>query len=163
MRKKKTEKSIENPASRHGVRFELESDAENLFKAAVDGMSNRSAPMNNKDEEGHARKAGKSRSNKAAPIKIDLHGMTLEVAKRHVDNRINDIMAQLSPGSSTTLDIVTGKGLNSGNGGGVLAREMPEWVRQRFARHIVDMDESPAAVQLGGIPLRGNFRVTIKG
>ena len=70
---------------------------------------------------------------------------------------------RLSPGARATLNIITGKGLNSGMGGGVLAREIPDWVRERFAKHIVDMDESPAEVQLGGIPIRGYFRVTIKG
>ncbi len=163
MRKKTADKSIQNTTFKHGVRFELESDAENLFKTAVDAMGKSSAPLDDKDAETKAHQAGKSRKNKGATIKIDLHGMTLEVAKRHVDNRINGILAQLSPGASAAFDIVTGKGLNSGSGGGVLAREIPEWVRQRFAPHIVDMDESPAEVQLGGMPMRGNFRVTIRG
>jgi len=166
MRKKSADKSIKNPVSGHGVRFELESDAEDLFKTAVDAMGKRSRPLNNKDDDRDGQtshQGAKSRKNKASPTKIDLHGMTLEAARRYVDSRINDILAQLSPGASAALDIVTGKGLNSGSGGGVLAREIPEWVRQRFARHIVDMDESPAEVQLGGMPLRGNFRVTIKG
>lgn len=166
MRKKTADKSIKNPDSGHGVRFELEADAEDLFKTAVDAMGKRSAPLNNKEADRNSHPlnpGGKARKNKASPIKIDLHGMTLEVARRYVDSRINGILAQLSPGASAALDIVTGKGLNSGSGGGVLAREIPEWVRQRFAQHIVDMDESPAEVQLGGMPLRGNFRVTIKG
>jgi len=163
MRKKTADKSIKTSVSGHGVRFELESDAEKLFKSAVDAMSHRSAPLIAKDEDRSAHNFAKSRKNKASPVKIDLHGMTLEAAKRYVDNRINDILVHLAPGASAAVDIVTGKGLNSGSGGGVLAREIPEWVRQRFARHIVEMDESPAEVQLGGIPLRGNFRVTIKG
>lgn len=96
-------------------------------------------------------------------MKIDLHGMTLDEARRHVDDRINDLLVKLNPGNVVTINIVTGKGLNSGAGGGILAREIPEWVRNRFARHILEMDESPADVQLGGIPLRGSFRIKVKG
>ena len=163
MHKKKAGKPIKPPHPEHGVRFELEADAENLFKTAVDNMtaSEGQASLLAKDQTSEP--APSKKKNPTEPFKIDLHGMTLDAARRHVDGRIHELLMRLSPGARATLNIITGKGLNSGMGGGVLAREIPDWVRERFAKHIVDMDESPAEVQLGGIPIRGYFRVTIKG
>lgn len=153
------------PVHGNGVRFDMEEDAENLFKQAMDDLENGRVAAPNKD--GHEDAQSKnSRPSRPPPQKIDLHGMTVQQARGHVDARINEIISGLVTGSSggatVTVVIVTGKGLHSGAGGGILARDIPEWVRNRFARQIVAMDESPADVQLGGIPVRGFFRVTLR-
>jgi len=160
MTKKRQDKARATTPPEHGVRFDVEADAETLFKQAIDQIGRGDAKFQIKDETTRQQSRAKP---KPAEVKIDLHGMTLDHARRHVDDRINEVLVGLPAGAVATVRIVTGKGLGSGAGGGVLAREIPAWVRDRFARHIVDMDESPADVQLGGIPLRGSFRVKLKG
>jgi DNA-nicking Smr family endonuclease len=159
MSKKRQDNAHKARQPEHGVRFDVEDDAETLFRQAVDQIGSTRGKILLKDESPDRAPRAKS---KPREVKIDLHGMTLEQASRHVDDQVNAILENLAPGNVATIDIVTGKGLNSGSGGSVLAREIPEWVRNRFARHILEMDESPADVQLGGMPLRGNFRVKMK-
>jgi DNA-nicking Smr family endonuclease len=168
MSKKRQDNAHKARQPEHGVRFDVEDDAETLFRQAVDQIGSTRGKILLKDESPDRsvseRVRGKSKTAGPRPeLKIDLHGMTLDEARRHVDDRINDLLVKLNPGNVVTINIVTGKGLNSGAGGSVLAREIPEWVRNRFARHILEMDESPADVQLGGIPLRGSFRIKVKG
>jgi DNA-nicking Smr family endonuclease len=111
------------------------------------------------------REREKTPLNKSRPAKkdrnklIDLHGMTVTEAISHLDREIS--LASNANGGPVTLKIVTGKGLHSGPGGGILVTEIYKYVCHRYGPVIVSIDASPAEVALGGIPWRGHFNVTI--
>ena len=106
---------------------------------------------------------GDKRAAPGKPRTLDLHGLTLEQAQRRVDQFIPEILKQLkTAGEKVRVRIITGKGTRDGQPAGVLAREIHTWVSQRWARHIVSIDASPADVLVGGIPIRGHFDLTLK-
>ena len=92
---------------------------------------------------------------------IDLHGMTLDEAKRYVEAQINNVLAQQG---KHTIRVITGKGLHSSDafGGGVLAKEIHAFVKSRFGRFITKIQESPHEVAIDGIPIRGHFDVSLQ-
>lgn len=94
----------------------------------------------------------------AAVVEVDLHGMTVEQAQRAVDSAI----ARLPRGQEIKLRVITGKGIHSGPEGGVLGRDIHYHVATRYRSAIVRLDESPADVRLGGVPIRGHFDVTLR-
>ena len=63
---------------------------------------------------------------------------------------------------SVTLKVITGKGLNSGSNGGVLASEIHRYVSERFGLNIIKIDESPDKLRINNVPIRGHFCVTFK-
>lgn len=136
-----------------GVRFELEPDSDRIFQ---DSMRRWDADMPDDDDFEEIRPPARVKS---GPVEIDLHRMTLNEAIWRVDAEIDDAVAS---GHQTTFKIITGKGLHSGPSGGVLAREIHRHIAERYARHIQAIDESPADVTIGGVPLRGHFVVTIR-
>lgn len=131
-------------------------DAE-LFRQWVD-----SEPVPDKDaEEATAPPAsgkGKSRQTADKPLTIDLHGLTIPEALRRVD----EVLAQLPPGQTTTLRIITGKGRHSAGGSPVLAAPVHHHIRSTRAGEILRIDDSPHAVTIDGRPIRGHFDVVIR-
>lgn len=99
-----------------------------------------------------------ARKKRGTMIEIDLHGMTVDEAQRAVDA----VIARLPRGQEARLRIITGKGLHSGPEGGVLGRDIHYHVATRYRSAIVRLDESPADVRLGGVPIRGHFDVTLR-
>jgi len=91
---------------------------------------------------------------------IDLHGLTLLQAKEYLDDRL---MRLLGAGPEVlSVKIVTGKGLHSGPGGGVLAREIHRHVAAVYGNLIVSIEDSPADTVLRGLPLRGHFNLRLR-
>ncbi len=75
---------------------------------------------------------------------LDLHGLTLEQAMRQTQ-----IMLDLGrAGRIQSLLIITGKGLNSGPSGGVLRREIWDWLSHLREAKIKEMRRAPQ--HLGG-------------
>ena len=140
------------------ARFELEENAEQLFLDAVEKLS----PQAIAEKESAAKKSMEVRSGspKEKSRSVDLHGLTLSEAQSKVKNTIDCLLA--ARGDDFSLRIVTGKGIHSGPGGGVLAREIHEFVRLRFSEAILEMTDSPASVSLSGVPLRGYFDVKFR-
>lgn len=141
-----------------GIRIELEEDAEALFLEAVEGAAFQ--PEKEREEFEHSAKSSvRRRKQKHSVISIDLHGFTLDEAKDQVRAQIDGHVCENS--SPVTFRIITGKGIHSGPEGGVLVREIYDFVRSLYADRIVKIDESPSDVNLGGLPIRGHFNLTI--
>ncbi len=91
---------------------------------------------------------------------IDLHGLTLDAACRMVDQVIAEAVDRAA--GPVTFKIVTGRGLHSGPGGGVLVGGVHRHVSERYSPRIIRIDSSPADTQIWGLPWRGFFCVTIR-
>ncbi len=94
------------------------------------------------------------------PKTLDLHGLTANEAKDEIRRFLDRLIAQTH--GKFTVRIITGKGLHSRDGA-VLPREAHHFVSQRYSDRIVRLDDSPADVLLGGIPIRGHFDVILRG
>ena len=101
----------------------------------------------------------KPNKNKELKTILDLHGHTLREAKEVLDSLVLDVIN--SKMDSLSLKVITGRGLHSKDGPGVLAREIPLHLSAKWARRIVFIEESPANLLLGDIPLRGSFIVIL--
>lgn len=104
---------------------------------------------------------GKRKKQRDLPIyEIDLHGLTLSAALTRLDTR----MVQLEAAGPRELivKVITGKGLHSGPDGSVLPREVHGHFAARYRRHIVSIEESPHAVALSGLPIRGHFTAKLR-
>jgi DNA-nicking Smr family endonuclease len=159
-----------------GVSFELEPDADAIFLESIRAMEEGAAggapgwrKKKHADDAPGGEPAGVARAGRgsaAVPAEIDLHRMTLDEARVCVDRAVTEALAQIAQRGGrgeVTLKIVTGKGLHSGATGSVLPREIHRHVRQRYALQIVSIEESPADVTIGGVPIRGHFHVTLRG
>jgi DNA-nicking Smr family endonuclease len=142
-------------------------DDEALFRAAVEQLDPHAVRAKlESGVEASPPAAPHSTGSAAAVREIDLHRCTVEEARRAIDA----VFAQLvTPGTSlwrqgalVRLKIITGKGKHSGPAGPVLAREIHRYVALTYASHIVSIEESPADVVLGGLPLRGHFHVVLR-
>ena len=91
--------------------------------------------------------------------KIDLHGLTLEEAKTHIEMDVEQLKRR---SNAFSLRIITGKGHHSGPEGGILFREIYPYVLQQFKGHIVRIDTSPEQTLIQGFPLRGHFDLDLK-
>jgi len=91
---------------------------------------------------------------------LDLHGLTAAEAKAKVKQ---EITASLQTSSYTiTYLIITGRGRHSGQGGGVLFREVYQFVIDYFQGSIERIDAPPADTVISGVAFRGSFRVSLK-
>lgn len=143
---------------------ELEDNAEELFLTHIeqftppnkDSKKNYSGePIGDSNTKNTVRKTKKSRQ-QLIDITIDLHGCTTAEAEQIIDSTLN----RLREGKQSTrykVRVITGKGLHSPNGKGVLSRHIHAYVSARFGHCILSIDEPPHAVQIMGAPLRGHF------
>ena len=86
-------------------------------------------------------------SKKATPepeSSLDLHGKTTEEAL----SALARFVAQAAAGKMKTVVVITGKGLHSHDGVGVLRREVERWIRRRGKQRVRAFSEAPRA--LGG-------------
>jgi DNA-nicking Smr family endonuclease len=95
---------------------------------------------------------------KEGRAQIDLHGMTLEQSKSHIDRVF---AAVLSDGRIKKLCIITGRGQRS-QGRSILAEEIHPYVIARFGHLITSIDASPGELTLGGLPWKGAFNLNLK-
>jgi len=91
--------------------------------------------------------------------KIDLHGYTLADATQVVLRGIEGILRS-SKKRPIRIRIVTGRGVHSGAGGGVLVRGIYAVVMREYRGRIKTIDVDPGESTLEGFPLRGHFDVT---
>lgn len=142
-----------------GVEFTVEANADEIF---AEFISSHDVPLNEAeflDEDQTPPRASKRRGS-MPHFDLDLHGLHVDAACRQVEHFIRERLAQIE--DPFTITIITGRGLHSGPGGGVLARDVYDYVRGRFLPLVQRMDEAPTAATLGGLPLRGYFQVTFK-
>jgi DNA-nicking Smr family endonuclease len=114
-----------------------------------------------KDDSEQNKQKNSGRTGDKSLISIDLHGMTLSEAQDHVYRVMSRHLGE-SPRSELRFRIITGKGVHSGHGGGILAKEMHAYVSQRFSSMIIKIDSSPHEVAVSGLPIRGHFDVVLK-
>ena len=98
--------------------IELEDNAEELFASAIEGDWK---PYEHEDEFfEQEKKSSKGKSSKLNR-KIDLHGKTVSEAQRAVSNLMEELRQQYT--GVVSLKVITGKGLHSKQGVGVLSRQ----------------------------------------
>lgn len=140
-------------------------DDEALFRAAVEQLDPSAIKAKLQSGEGPS-PATPAAAAQPSAREIDLHRCTVEEARRAIDAVIGQLV---TPGTSlwrqggqVRLKIITGKGLHSGPGGPVLARDIHRYILTMYASHIVSIEESPADVVVAGVPLRGHFHVVLR-
>lgn len=136
---------------------EDEEDSE-LFRKALEETDWQQVALEKEAPE-EKKKKFKARKKHGLVDSIDLHGFTLEKAKEAL---CLQIAAALQTNYDTLeLTIITGKGRNSAGGIGVLAREIPEYVKRKWRSRILSCDESPANLNLNGRLLKGHFTIKL--
>ncbi len=137
--------------------IELEENAEELFASAIEGDWK---PYEHEDEFfEQEKKSSKGKSSKLNR-KIDLHGKTVSEAQRAVSHLMEELRQQYT--GVVSLKVITGKGLHSKQGVGVLSREIHDYISNKYTHNIMEMDDSPCDVLIHGVPIRGHFNVVLK-
>jgi len=142
------------------VRIDLEDDAEEIFLAAIEKINPQA--IAHKDEpaaDAVMEKRGRGEAATKSVITIDLHGHTLEEAQSEIDRVVLTLLRV--PGQTHHMRIVTGKGIHS-SGDAVLASEVHGYVVSRFQKYILRIQDSPHAVKVGGVPIRGHFDLVLQ-
>ena len=148
------------PKIQGSVRIELEDNAEEIFLASLNELTPQQISKEKLEASPLSPKRVKPQSHRhSQEISIDLHGFTIEGAKKFVHQRIISLLAQHR--APFTLNIITGKGLHSPERKGVLAEEIHHYVKKHFQAQIIQIDDSPAAVTYDNLPIRGHFKVTL--
>ena len=107
--------------------IELEENAEELFASAIEGDWK---PYEHEDEFfEQEKKSSKGKSSKLNR-KIDLHGKTVSEAQRAVSNLMEELRQQYT--GVVSLKVITGKGLHSKQGVGVLSREIHDYIANKY-------------------------------
>lgn len=150
-------KPLPAPAKK-SLNIELEEDAAAQF---MDALERFDADSWSASKNQSPRRATPSTEITRLSTSLDLHGMTLEAAKAAVTVFIQGHRAQGK--GAVSLKIITGKGLHSGPGGGVLSREVHSFVVKAFQSIIVNIEAAPADTEISrGVLWRGHFSLTIK-
>ena len=137
--------------------IELEDNAEELFERAIEGDWK---PYEHEDEFfEQEKKSSKGKSSKLNR-KIDLHGKTVSEAQSAVSHLMVELRKQYT--GIVNLKVITGKGLHSANGVGVLGREIHDYISNKYIHNIIEIDDSPCDVLIHGVPIRGHFNVVLK-
>lgn len=158
MNPKKPQK--QKPAPKASVSIETGDAADRAFLEAMQAFDPASVPVKDTpDAAPLVRKRSQSGPGQPDDV-IDLHGFTLKEALDIVQARLAAALARST--GIIHIRIITGKGRHSGEGGSVLAREVHADVRRRFHNHIQRIDEAPAAVMVGDLPVRGHFDVWLR-
>lgn len=139
------------------IRFEIESNAEELMQQALEATPASHEPRT----EPNALRIRHPQAAESIEDTIDLHGLTVDEACTQLRVYFNARRVSLR-GKRRRFRIITGKGRRSGPRGGVLVREVYSFVRREYAALIRSIDAPPAEAELGGLPLRGHFDVTLE-
>ena len=91
---------------------------------------------------------------------IDLHGLRLGEALAFLEREMARLLNSQS--RDFAVKVITGKGLHSGPDGAVLPREVHAHFVARYAAYIISIEESPHAVALAGVPIRGHFTAKLR-
>lgn len=138
-----------------------EAENERLFLESLENMDPQAILRDKRrgaDEKEPQAKPRPGRGEGQADFTLDLHRLTLAEATARIDGVMRQILAKLASGP-VTLKVITGKGRHS-VGSAVLPREVHAYVKSRFSSLILRIDDSPADLVVGELPLRGHFNVT---
>ena len=169
--KKQRGKNDDQKIEQRRKQLHNEEDDLELFRRAVESFDPTAAKrekgasadqVGGKTSHGKPNQGSKSRVDRGEKHSIDLHRMTGAEARGALAGLFDALIANGAAGSRFEVRVVTGKGLHSGAGGGVLAREAHQFVLARYRREIISISDSPADVAISGVPLRGHFDVTIE-
>lgn len=100
-----------------------------------------------------------AKKNKVGQYTFDLHNMSLDEAIFKLTTFIDQKRQQ---NIICHFKIITGKGLNSGPAGGVLSKEVYEYIRSHYKNKLLQIDPPPYKDKIDGIPLKGYFNVSLK-
>ncbi len=92
---------------------------------------------------------------------IDLHGLTVEEAQRHVVRVIQDILAN-AKGQTVSIRVITGKGHGSRDRGPQLIHSIHHVVESTFKSRLISMEVSPHELKIGNRYLKGHFDLKIR-
>jgi DNA-nicking Smr family endonuclease len=152
------EPEVARDQSRQDARQREEESARMFLEAASRG------PVITKDKETTSdsqTRSGKPRAQKGSDRhEIDLHGMTVDEARRYVIAAIDSIIAQ-AKGQPTDIRVITGKGHNS-KGQPQLISSIHHIVEEKFKHRLISIEVSPHELQIGGMYLKGHFDLKIK-
>ncbi|MBF0440952.1 MAG: Smr/MutS family protein [Oligoflexales bacterium] len=143
------------PSKRIHTKFELEDNAEELLLSHLENEN-----IKPKDEIESVKKSLKGNRAEVVHIEIDLHGQTLDEAKRKVDRLFQKLLEK--KGTLFEILIITGKGRHSSTEGGVLPGHIYNHTLRKYKDYVVCIDESPEQLKIDGLPIRGHFKVRIK-
>ena len=130
-----------------------------VFQIFLDFLESDTFPDKEAEREPERLRRAKKSSKGVKVVKVDLHGKTLDEAISFLDSYIATLKQKRA---YIRLKIVTGKGLNSGFNGPVLANEVHGYIESRYSLNIVDIEESPGDLKINNMPIRGYFHVTFK-
>ena len=154
-RKSQRVPQVEDPL----VKFELEQDALELFHEYISHDDEQF--LSEKLQEGSQATKSKKRVQGSGKEKIDLHGLSFQESIDLLEAKISWWLSTKS--TTLVLEVVTGKGIHSEQeGGGVLCRNIHSFVVQHYRDFIIEIDEPPDQVKLGGLPIRGHFIVKLR-
>jgi|GEM_PF-1063224 len=139
-------------------KVQLEEDSQKIFEEAI--QSTNWAQVAKEKEASEVLRRKKTPKKQTVERTLDLHGYTVKESKALLTELIHK--AIYSEAKELKLKIITGKGLRStSEGGGVLAKEIPLHIEVKWAKRILFIEESPAKVLMGGVPVRGDFTVIL--
>jgi len=144
------------------ISFELEENAVEIFEEYLDKMDVTKMPKKDSLEDLTPAKSPKKSKKKPANAKefhVDLHGLILDDAKNRIENFINQALAQTN--GPVKIKVITGKGIHSGPDGSVLPEGIWWFVKTHWSSKIISLEDSPADVKVGGLPIRGHFSVIL--
>ncbi|MDA9950997.1 Smr/MutS family protein [Oligoflexaceae bacterium] len=132
-----------------------------LFREAIETLDERQLrnKLSAERQQSNQLPAKKPKSKSNSLIRIDLHGMRLEEAIRSSCRRLDQLMSE---GDRSTVEIITGKGRHSDESGGVLVKEVYGRLKKRYSNEFVFLDSDPGKDLLGGLPIRGSFRMRLR-
>lgn len=155
--KKPRQISKNQPDAPQRIKFELEENAHELLLDHLDRV--KPAPKDSDEKEESSPKA-RPRTEAARERSVDLHGFRLDEARDYLQGRFE---LWLQDAGLLKVRVITGKGLHSQSGEGVLAREIHRFVLERYGHRIQSIEASPDEVKISGLPIRGHFVVTLRG
>jgi len=92
---------------------------------------------------------------------IDLHGLTVDEAQRHVVNAIEDILDK-ARGQIVHIRVITGKGHRSRGREPQLVHSIHHVVESRFKSRLISIEVSPHELKMGDSYLKGHFDLKIR-
>lgn len=135
------------------IKFDLEENAEQLMREAMDEVPEFIDKENDLPQKPVATKSSSSFH------ELDLHSFTLAESQRRIDALFQQVIST----QKVRIRIITGKGRHSRDGENLLARDVHAYVVQKYQDWIVEIEQSPHEVLLGSLPIRGHFEVVLKG
>ena len=119
----------------------------------------KSGKIPRKDEEHSA--TYRSIRKKIERYDIDLHGLTVEEAQRHVIKAIEDLLAS-AKGQPVNIRVITGKGHRSRGREPQLIHSIHHVVETRFKARIISIEVSPHELKIGDSYFKGHFDLKIR-